>query len=81
MLVQINSKGQVTVPQSVRRQLGLKAGDVLELEARGETMVLRLCASESPALRTSPPHLLRSLSGKVSLGGNALQDSEALYDT
>ena len=52
MLVQLNAKVQLTVPQSIRRQLGLKAGDVLELETRGETIVVRPCASDVPVIRS-----------------------------
>ena len=30
--------------------------------------------------RTLPPHTLQAIAGMVSLGGDALADSEALYD-
>ncbi|MEW6282220.1 MAG: AbrB/MazE/SpoVT family DNA-binding domain-containing protein [Candidatus Eremiobacterota bacterium] len=62
--VQLNAKGQVTVPQSVRKSLGLQPGDVLELEARGETLILRLCASGLSACTSRPEGVAR-------LGGDA----------
>ncbi|MCE7869225.1 AbrB/MazE/SpoVT family DNA-binding domain-containing protein [bacterium CPR1] len=80
MLVQLNAKGQLTVPQEVRRKLGLRPGDVLELEARGEVLVLRPCSSGEPVVRTVSPSVLNSLKGITRLGGDALEDTEELYD-
>ena len=80
MLVQLNAKGQLTVPQSIRRQLGLKPGDVLELETRGETIVVRPCATDVPVVRSIAARALGALEGLGHLGGDALLDTEALYD-
>ncbi|MBI3293229.1 MAG: AbrB/MazE/SpoVT family DNA-binding domain-containing protein [Deltaproteobacteria bacterium] len=41
----ISEKGQVTIPQKLREQLGLKPGEVLEFEAKGGTLVGRIIAS------------------------------------
>lgn len=79
MLIQINGKGQLTLPQALRRKLGLRAGDVLEVEQRGETLLLRPCAAGRPVVRALPAETLRSLEGLVAIGGNALEDSERLY--
>jgi antitoxin PrlF len=37
----ITSKGQVTVPVEIRRKLGLRPGDHVEFEQRGEHTVIR----------------------------------------
>ncbi len=38
----VTSKGQVTLPVEMRRQLGIAAGDDLEFEVTGEGAVLRV---------------------------------------
>ena len=45
--VRISSKGQLVIPRQVRRALALKAGDTLELEMVGDTVVLRRPDDES----------------------------------
>lgn len=40
-LLTVSARGQVTLPATLRRKLGLKGGDVLVLESRGERIVLR----------------------------------------
>ena len=43
MLVsQVSSKGQVTIPKEVRDRLRTRAGDLIEYEAPGNVVVLRL---------------------------------------
>ena len=37
----VSEKGQVTIPQKIREELGLKAGQVLEFEAREGLLVAR----------------------------------------
>lgn len=43
-------------------------------------LLSRLQALREPELRTVPASRLYALTGLVSLGGNALADTEALYD-
>lgn len=40
-LLTVSARGQVTLPATLRRRLGLKGGDVLVLESRGERIVLK----------------------------------------
>ncbi|MBI1862440.1 MAG: AbrB/MazE/SpoVT family DNA-binding domain-containing protein [Deltaproteobacteria bacterium] len=54
----ISEKGQVTIPQKLREQLGLKPGEVLEFEAKGGTLVAR--KSVSPDRLDSVVGILRS---------------------
>jgi AbrB family looped-hinge helix DNA binding protein len=47
----ITSKGQITVPNEVRRALGVGAGDRLVFEERGGEMRVMPIRSESPFAR------------------------------
>lgn len=40
-LLTVSARGQVTLPATLRRKLGLKGGDVLVLESQGERIVLK----------------------------------------
>ena len=82
MLITVNRKAQVTIPKAVREKLNIQEGDVLELEVRGEELVLRPYASEPLIPRFIPVETLAPLVGAISLGGgDALEDSEHLYDS
>lgn len=41
MLMHLSTKGQVTIPQAVREQLGLTAGSGVDIEVRDGVAVLR----------------------------------------
>jgi AbrB family looped-hinge helix DNA binding protein len=43
----ISSKGQVTVPQEIRRRLGLETGDRVEFVAEGDRTFIRPARSAS----------------------------------
>jgi antitoxin PrlF len=43
----ISSKGQVTVPQEIRRRLGLEAGDRVEFVIEADRTVLRPARTEN----------------------------------
>jgi len=40
MQTKISTKGQVVLPNAVRRRLGLQAGDALDVKVEGERIVL-----------------------------------------
>jgi antitoxin PrlF len=40
-MTQINLEGQITIPPTIRQQLGLSPGTEVELEVIGETLQLR----------------------------------------
>ncbi len=44
----ITSKGQITIPQEVRRKLGVRAGDRLSFEEDASGMRIRAERKESP---------------------------------
>ena len=37
----LRDKGRVTIPSHIRRRLGLKPGDELQIELRGDMIILR----------------------------------------
>lgn len=41
MTSRLTSKGQTTIPRSVRQELSLREGDTLEFELKGEFVILR----------------------------------------
>jgi len=41
-LVQVRKKAQLTLPQSVRRELGIEEGDFLDVSVRDGTIILRV---------------------------------------
>jgi len=74
-VVRIRDKGQVTLPLEVRKQLGLREGDLLEASVRDGKVVLELVARQGPTL-VSVPYNLDKLVGIVSLGGDAVEDAD-----
>ena len=43
----MSSKGQVVIPEDVRKQLGLKSGDQFVVIGRGDAVILKTIASPS----------------------------------
>lgn len=48
--MQLTSKGQVTIPQAIREELGLLPGTAVEFETQGDAVLIRK-AVRSPASR------------------------------
>lgn len=44
----LSSKGQVTIPQEVRKALKLREGDTVRFEVEGEKVTVKLDAPENP---------------------------------
>ena len=42
MMTKISTKGQVVLPSAIRRRLGLRAGDSLDVKTEGDRVVLTL---------------------------------------
>ena len=73
-MLTVTSKGQTTIPASIRRQLGLnKAGGVLQMsfnESKGELIVSKSLDIDE---------LSAKLSGYIKLGTKPLVDVDAFY--
>jgi AbrB family looped-hinge helix DNA binding protein len=80
MLVSVNKKAQVTIPKAVREKLDIREGDVLELEVRGEELVLRPNTTRKLVPKFVPAKALDPFVGILDLGGDAVEDAERLYE-
>jgi AbrB family looped-hinge helix DNA binding protein len=47
MVTKVSTKGQVVLPSGIRRRLGLRAGDSLDVKAEGDRIVLTLQSKRS----------------------------------
>ncbi len=79
-VVRVRQKGQVTLPKRVREKLGIGEGDLLRVEAEGGQVVLEPLRPTALVVRPVPAEHLREAAGLVDLGGNALEDSEAVFE-
>ena len=59
--VTLSKKGQISLPAALRRRFGLKQGDRLGIEEKGDTIVLR----------PIPEHPLLNMRGKFQTAGQA----------
>ena len=79
-LVALRTEGAVIIPKPVREKLGLRAGDLLEVEIRDGNLVLRPRPLTCLKLRGVPAASADKLTGLVRLGGDAVKDKKRLYD-
>lgn len=63
--MRITSKGQVTIPQQVRRQLGLEPGDEVEIVV-GDDGEAHIRPASGP--RTRGERIVAALTGKAEVG-------------
>lgn len=64
----VSSKGQVVIPKAMRERLGLKPGDVLDVEEADGALVLRLrreTLAEQKLRLFGPPVPLEEIAGKL----------------
>ena len=74
LLVRLTSKGQMTIPQSVRENLGLKAGDYLTVLVDGDEVRLKKVRLVKPLSKEDPIWKL------VGAGDSGLKDVAAKHD-
>ena len=73
-IIKISSKGQIVIPASWRKRLGLKEGE--ELLAIGEGDVLLLKKIEKTAIKTEFEESLKPIRKKIKKAGIARKDVE-----
>lgn len=73
-IVRLTSKGQMTIPQSVREYLGLKAGDYLAVRVDGDEVRLKKVQPVKPLSKEDPIWKL------VGAGNSGLKDVAAKHD-
>ena len=80
MLVQVKKKAQITIPLRVRETMGITEGDMLDVEIRNKEIVMKPVRGSKMKLKAVSAETLRKLEGLISVGGDALKDSEAIWD-
>lgn len=80
LAVTLRTEGAVIIPKALRDQLGLQAGDLLEIEVRGADLVLHPRPVGRFRLQGAPASSLDRLTGLVRLGGDAVADKKRLYE-
>ncbi len=80
LVVALRTEGAVIIPKVIREQLGLRAGDLLEVEIRGGDLVLRPIQIRRLMLQGVKAASLDKLTGLVRLGGNAVKDKKRFYE-
>lgn len=80
MLIQVKKKAQITIPLKIRQATGIEEGDMLEVEVKNKEIVLKLV--RKPKMRLNPVAVseLKKLRGIFSIGGDAVKDTEDLYN-
>jgi AbrB family looped-hinge helix DNA binding protein len=48
----VSSKGQIVIPQAIRKRLNLKAGTQVAIDVNGESLVMKRLVSEFPDWRS-----------------------------
>ncbi len=79
-IVQVKKKAQITLPKEVREQLQIREGDILEVRVEKQAVVLRPRLSDRVSVKFAPAKSLKGLADLISVGGDAVKDSEETYD-
>jgi AbrB family looped-hinge helix DNA binding protein len=48
----VSSKGQIAIPKAVRERLNLKPGTEIQIDVKGETLIMKRVVSKFPDWRT-----------------------------
>ena len=79
LIVALRTEGAVIIPKGFREKLGLRAGDLLEVEVRGGDLVLHPIPIRRLMLKGVKAASSDKLTGLVRLGGDAVKDKKRLY--
>jgi AbrB family looped-hinge helix DNA binding protein len=80
MLVQVKKKAQITIPLKIREAVGIGEGDVLDVEVKDKEIVLKPVKRKKMELKSVDIKEFSKLRGIISSGGDAVKDTEALYE-
>lgn len=80
MLVQVKKKAQITIPLRIRKAVGIDEGDMLNVEVKDKEIVLKPIKRKKIELRLVDIKEFSKLRGILSLGGDAVKDTEAIYE-
>lgn len=80
MLVHVKKKAQITIPLKIREAIGIAEGDILDVEVKDKEIVFKPVRRPKIKLKPVPASELKKLVGIFSIGGNAVKDTEDLYN-
>jgi len=81
MLVQVKKKAQITIPLKIRQATGIEEGDMLDVEVKDKEIVLKpVKRKKRIQLRPVEISILDKMAGAFSIGGDAIKDTEDLYN-
>lgn len=80
LVVALRTEGAVIIPKPLRDRMGLRPGDLLEVEVKGTDLILRPRPVRRMKLSGVPAASQDQLTGLVSLGGDAVRDKKRLYE-
>ncbi|MDR5695765.1 MAG: AbrB/MazE/SpoVT family DNA-binding domain-containing protein [Armatimonadota bacterium] len=80
LVVALRTEGAIIIPKPLRDSLGLRPGDLLEIEVKEGDLILRPRPVRRLKLSGVPATSLDTLTGLVSLGGDAVKDKKRLYE-
>jgi len=80
LVVALRTEGAVIIPKVLRERLGLRSGDIFEIEIKGGDLILHPRPVGRLVLRGVAAASLDKLTGLVSLGGDAVEDKKRLYE-
>jgi AbrB family looped-hinge helix DNA binding protein len=80
MLVQVKKKAQITIPLKIREAVGIDEGDMLDVEVKDKEIVLKPVKKRKIELKPVNIKEFSKLKGIFSIGGDAVKDTESLYD-
>ncbi len=80
LIVALRTEGAVIIPKPLRERLGLKAGDLLEVEVRDGDLVFHPRPVSRLTLKGIQAASVDKLTGLVRLGGDSVKDKRRLYE-
>lgn len=79
-IIQVKPRFQITLPKGVRKALAIEEGGYMSVEISGKALILKPIKSGRIVGKAHPAESLRELTGTVSIGGNAIEDTKKLYE-
>jgi AbrB family looped-hinge helix DNA binding protein len=80
MLIQVKKKAQITIPLKIRKAVGIDEGDILDIEVKDKTIILKPhIRRKRIKIKPVDVSLLDKMAGIFSIGGDAVKDTEDLY--
>ncbi len=80
MVIHLKKKAQITIPLKVLEAVGISEGDVLDVTVRDNEIILRPVKHRKVQLKPVDISILDELTGVFSIGGDAVKDTDNLYE-